>query len=105
MPYRIEFAAAAKADLRCLPKRDQVKVLDKIEVHLTHQPTLQSKSRIKRLRQGTFPPYRLRVDEVRVYYDVHEDDQVVIVYGIVRKEKSADWLDSKSESHEKERGP
>ena len=55
--------------------------------------------------QGTFPPYRLRVDDVRVYYDVHEDDQVVVVYGIVRKEKSADWLDSKSESHEKERGP
>jgi hypothetical protein len=24
------------------------------------------------MRPGTFPPYRLRVDEFRVYYDVNE---------------------------------
>lgn len=92
MPYQIEFAGAAKDDLRALRKSDRVKVLDRIETHLTYNPQLQSKSRIKVLRPGTFPPYRLRVDEFRVYYDVDEARQTVIVFGIVRKEKSTEWL-------------
>jgi mRNA-degrading endonuclease RelE of RelBE toxin-antitoxin system len=66
--------------------------LDRIETHLTSQPTLQSRSRIKRLRAGTYPPYRLRVDDIRVYYDVDEAVQLVVVLGIVPKSESAAWL-------------
>ncbi len=40
MPYRIEFVNAAKTDLRALRKSDRVKVLDRIETHLTHEPKL-----------------------------------------------------------------
>jgi mRNA-degrading endonuclease RelE of RelBE toxin-antitoxin system len=101
MPYRIEFVNAAKADLRALRKTDQVKVLDKIEAHLIHQPTLQSKSRIKSLRPGTFPPFRLRVDKFRVYYDVNESEQLVIVYGVVPKTQSTAWLSRSTEGHGK----
>jgi mRNA-degrading endonuclease RelE of RelBE toxin-antitoxin system len=67
MPYRIEFADEAQLNLRAVRKSDQVKVIDRIETHLTYQPSLQSRSRIKSLRSGTFPPYRLRVDEFRIY--------------------------------------
>ena len=74
-------------------KTDRVKVLDRIERHLTHQPERQGKSRIKRLRPGTFPPYRLRVEEFRVYYDVDEHRQRVVILGIVPKAQSAAWLD------------
>ncbi len=101
MPYRIELSNAAKLDLRALRKSNQVKVLDKIELHLTHQPTMQSKSRIKSLRPGTFPPYRLRVDELRVYYDVIEPQHLVVVYGIVRKTESEVWLQRSSENRRK----
>lgn len=101
MPCRIEFVNAAKADLRALRKRDQVKVLDKIETHLTHRPTLQSRSRIKSLRPGTFPPFRLRVDEYRVYYDVNESEQLVIIYGVVPKAQSTAWLSRSTEGHRK----
>lgn len=99
MPYRIELSDAAKLDLRALRKSSQVKVLDKIEMHLTYQPTMRSKSRIKSLRPGTFPHYRLRVDELRVYYDVIEPQHLVVVYGIVPKEESEAWLEHSSKDH------
>ncbi len=92
MSYRIEFVSAATNDLRALRKSDRVKVLHRIERHLGHQPTRQSKSRIKALRPGTYPPYRLRVDEFRVYYDVKEPERLVIVFGVVLKTRSAAWL-------------
>lgn len=70
MPFAIEFEQDAWQELRAFRKGDQVKVLKAIEAHLTYEPTRQSKSRIKQLRAGTKPPYRLRVDEFRVFYDV-----------------------------------
>lgn len=101
MPYRIELSDAAKLDLLALRKIDQVKVLDKIEMHLAYQPTMQSKSRIKSLRPGTFPPYRLRVDELRVYYDVIEPKRLVVVYGIVPKKESEAWFHRSSKNQRK----
>ena len=82
----------AKDDLRRLRAVDRASVLDRIERHLTDQPMAQSRSRIKRLRAGTYPPYRLRVDDIRVYYDVDEAKHLVIVLGIVPKDESAAWL-------------
>lgn len=92
MAFRIELGDEAKANLRRLRGVDRAKVLDRIERHLTDQPASQSRSRIKRLRAGTYPPYRLRVDDVRVYYDVDEARHLVIVLGIVSKSESAAWL-------------
>lgn len=92
MAFRIELVDEAKVDLRCLRGVDRAKVLDRIERHLTDQPMAQSRSRVKRLRAGTYPPYRLRVDDIRVYFDVDETKQLVIVLGIVPKSESAAWL-------------
>ena len=61
-----------------------------IEVHLRHEPTKVSKSRIKRLRQLQQPQYRLRVDDMRVFYDVIE--QRVEVLAIVPKADTDAWL-------------
>lgn len=105
MAYRVEFVSSAKEDLQRLRKTDQVKVLDQVERHLSHQPTLQSKSRIKALRPGTFPPYRLRIDEFRVYYDVDETLRVVAVYGVMWKERSEEWLRRSSERRQKGEKP
>ena len=46
------------------------------------------------MRPDTRPPYRLRVDEFRVYYDVLVEDMLVIIYGVVDKEYSLAWLDA-----------
>ena len=105
MAYRIELVEDAKADLLALRKTDRVKVLDRIEQHLRRQPTFQSRSRIKALRPGTFPPFRLRVDEFRVYYDVDESEKFIIVYGILAKSQSEAWLAQHTKRHQKGEKP
>jgi mRNA-degrading endonuclease RelE of RelBE toxin-antitoxin system len=49
-----------------------------------------SKSRIKRLRGLIRPQYRLRIDNLRVFYDVTE--QEVEVLAIIPKEQAQAWL-------------
>ena len=49
-----------------------------------------SRSRIKRLRGLLRPQYWLRVDEVRVFYDV--SGMTVEVLAIVLKSKAEAWL-------------
>ena len=61
-----------------------------MERHLRHEPTRVSKSRIKRLRGMSRPQFRLRVGEVRVFYDV--TSEAVEVLAIVTKEEAARWL-------------
>ncbi len=92
MAYQIEFVSAAVEDLKALRKSDQVTIIDRCRVHLMHEPTRQSKSRIKELREDVFPPYRLRADEFRVFYDVDEEDQKVIIHGIAHKDDAQAWL-------------
>ena len=55
-----------------------------------------SRSRIKRLRGLSRPQYRLRVGEVRVFYDVHE--RRVEVLAIVMKSDAASWLEEVGQS-------
>jgi mRNA-degrading endonuclease RelE of RelBE toxin-antitoxin system len=81
--------AAAKA-FRSLPAHRRAEVRDALERHLRHEPTRVSKSRIKRLRGMSQPQYRLRVGEVRVFYDVTRE--VVQVLAIVTKAEAAEWL-------------
>jgi len=90
--YIIDFESDAVEDLKALRKGERVRVLTAIEEHLTYEPTRQSKSRIKHLRPGSQPPYRLRIDTLRVYYDVRTDSKSVTIYGIVDKERSLEWL-------------
>ena len=92
MPFEIEMVREAKEDLERLRKTDQVRLLDRIEKHLSHEPTRQSRSRIKRLGGAVFPPFRLRVDEFRIYYDVYEAERKVVIYGVIRKPDSEAWL-------------
>ena len=77
---------AAKA-FRSLPAYHRAEVRDALERHLRDQPTRVSKSRIKRLRGLRQPQYRLRVGEVRVFYDVTRE--AVEVLAIVTKAEAA----------------
>ena len=64
---------------------------DAIERHLRHEPTKVSRSRIKRLRGMARPQYRLRVDEIRVFYDVAET--AVEILAVVPKAQAGQWLE------------
>ena len=81
--------AAAKA-YRALPAYHRAEVQDALERHLREQPTRTSKSRIKRLQGLSQPQYRLRVGEVRVFYDV--TIKTVEILAIVTKAEAARWL-------------
>jgi mRNA-degrading endonuclease RelE of RelBE toxin-antitoxin system len=65
-------------------------VRDALERRLRHQPLVVSRSAVKRLRGLRHPQYRLRVDELRVFYDVTEG--TVEVLAIVPKELAEVWL-------------
>ena len=67
-----------------------------MERHLRHEPTRISKSRIKRLRGVRRPGYRLRVGDIRVFYDV--SDAVVEVVAIIPKEQADRWLSEWAEA-------
>jgi mRNA-degrading endonuclease RelE of RelBE toxin-antitoxin system len=91
MRFEIVLAPQAAQDLRDLPARRRAEVRDAIETHLRHEPKKLSKSRIKRLRGVSKPQFRLRVGEVRVFYDVR--DETVEVLAIVSKAQAQAWLE------------
>lgn len=91
MRFEILLAPEAIQDLKHLKAHDRAEVRDAIEVHLRHQATKTSRSRIKRLRGISRPQYRLRVGEIRIFYDVTKN--VVEILAIVAKSESAEWLE------------
>lgn len=95
MKYRVTLSPEARAHFHGLCAYDRAKVRDAIDDHLLHAPTAESKSRIKRLRDLRKPQYRLRVDGLRVFYDVEQDE--VIVVGVVEKTHAEEWLAEKGE--------
>jgi mRNA-degrading endonuclease RelE of RelBE toxin-antitoxin system len=98
MNYAIVFSPEAVDDLHHLKANVRAAVQEAIETHLRHQPTKTSKSRIKRLRGLSRPEYRLRVDEVRVFYDVTETS--VEILAIVSKAEADQWLEQAGEPDE-----
>jgi len=95
MRYEIILAPEAVEDLRALTARTRAVVRDALERHLRHEPTKTSRSRIKRLRGVTRPQYRLRVDDIRIFYDIA---RAVEVLAIVPKSRADAWLKRYAES-------
>lgn len=90
MPFEIVLAPQAIEDLKRLSASVRATVRTALETHLRHQPGKTSRSRIKRLRGLLRPQYRLRVDEVRVFYDV--SGATVEILAIVAKSEAETWL-------------
>ena len=90
MPFAIVFAPEAVEDLRRLKANIRVAVRTAIEAHLRHEPEKVSRSRSKRLRGLPRPQYRLRIGEVRVFYDV--SGATVEVLAIMAKSEAESWL-------------
>jgi mRNA interferase RelE/StbE len=90
MPFEIVLAPEAVEDLRRLAAHLRAAVRAALDTHLRHAPGKTSRSRIKRLRGLRRPQYRLRVGEVRVFYDI--SGATVEVLAIVAKSEAASWL-------------
>ena len=89
--FEIILAPTAATALKNLTVPIRTGVTKALAAHLTHEPTKVSKSRIKRLRGLSQPQYRLRVGDIRVFYDVTETQ--VQVLAIVTKAEAQSWLD------------
>jgi mRNA-degrading endonuclease RelE of RelBE toxin-antitoxin system len=93
MRYDLVLAPSAVRALRALPAHLRARVRDALEQHLRHEPTKVSKSRIKRLRGLSRPQFRLRIDDIRVFYDVTHT--TVEVLAIISKAQAAEWLEER----------
>jgi len=91
MRFEIVLAPEAVADFRALKANFRSSIRDALDTHLRHEPQKTSRSRIKRLRGLARPQYRLRVGEIRVFYDVSDD--TVEVLAIIPKSEAAKWLE------------
>ena len=90
MRYAIVLAPEAVEDFRALKANLRSTVREALGTYLRAEPTKVSKSRIKRLRGLSRPQYRLRVGEIRVFYDV--TGKTVEVLAIVPKSEAETWL-------------
>jgi mRNA-degrading endonuclease RelE of RelBE toxin-antitoxin system len=90
MPSEIVLAPEAVEDLKRLTANVRATVRAALEKHLRHEPEKMSRSSIKRLRGLRRPQYRLRVGEVRVFYDV--SGGTVEVLAIISKSETESWL-------------
>ena len=90
MAFDIVLAPEAVEDLRKLRANSRAEVTAALETHLRHEPAKTSRSRIKRLRGVARPQYRLRVGEVRVFYDI--EGSTVQVLAVVTKSEAEQWL-------------
>ena len=86
--YEIILKRSAIADLDALRKYDATQIADAMERHLQHDPTKESKSRIKRLRGLSNPDYRLRVGDYRVFYVADEDARRIDVLRVMHKDQT-----------------
>ena len=83
-------APGAVSDLRSLKAADRAAVKKGLETHLRHRAAAESRSRIKRLRGMSRPQYRLRLSDLRVYYDI--SGNTVEVLAIMNKSEAEKWL-------------
>jgi mRNA interferase RelE/StbE len=90
MPFDIVLAPEAVEDFKALRADVRADIRTALETHLRHEPEKVSRSRIKRLRGLRQPQYRLRVGEVRIFYDV--TGPTVQVLAIVTKLEADSWL-------------
>jgi mRNA interferase RelE/StbE len=90
MPFVIMLAPEAVEDLKRLTANSRATVRAALETHLRQEPEKTSRSRIKKLRGLLRPQYRLRVGEVRIFYDV--SGATVEVLAIVAKSEAESWL-------------
>jgi mRNA interferase RelE/StbE len=90
MAFTIVLAPEAVEDYKSLRAGIRAEIRAALETHLRHEPEKLSRSRIKRLRGLRQPQYRLRVGDVRIFYDV--TGTTVQVLAIVSKQEAGLWL-------------
>src|SRR5947207_10707486 len=81
MRFEIELSPDAQGQLEALNKSDQIRILNSIETQLRHEPLRSTRHR-KVMRSNLIASRELRVGDFRVYYDVDEPSNTVLLRAI-----------------------
>jgi mRNA interferase RelE/StbE len=92
MKYQVVIAKSAQETFKKLDAQWRSSLKKAMRTHLEKAPKQESKSRIKCLKGLRQPQYRLRVDKIRVFYDVNDEQGRVEVLGFVMKPDTVKWL-------------
>ena len=79
--YEVEYTPEARTDLNSFRKFEQKYILDEIDAQLQYEPNVETRNR-KKLRPNEVAEWELRIDNFRVFYDVHETAKIVKVEAI-----------------------
>ncbi len=90
MAHEIKLLGSAASELKRFRVYEQRRIVDEIEIHLRHQPTVPSRNRqclvgLTPSFEHTPPIWELRVGDFRVFYDVEPEAEVVYVRAVRRK--------------------
>lgn len=95
LSYRIEYSQEAIDHLRSLTTRQRSLIFDAVEKQLVDEPTIETRNR-KLMRPNPLSVYELRVQDMRVYYDVEEDPaKVVVIRAIGQKKRNVVYIGGK----------
>jgi len=84
MSYRVEVDSRAAKQIRTLEPRLRRRVLHEIE-NLRNDPRPRGCSKLKGRAQ---PAWRIRVGDYRILYRIHEDQHLVRIYGVLRRDEA-----------------
>jgi mRNA-degrading endonuclease RelE of RelBE toxin-antitoxin system len=88
LSYRIEYSPDAVDHLRGLSVREQRNLVDTVDEQLADQPTVETRNR-KPMRPNPIAPWELRAGHLRVYYEVQEEPEpVVLVLAVGVKDRN-----------------
>jgi mRNA-degrading endonuclease RelE of RelBE toxin-antitoxin system len=80
--YKIAYTIPTERHLRALSARDRRAVLDTVDRQLVTQPEVTAHNR-KRMRPNPLAEWELRIGHLRVYYDVEEDPEPMVLINAV----------------------
>jgi len=84
MNYRVEVEKRAVKHLSSLEARLRDRVLDVLD-SLCRDPRPQGCSKLK---GRSSPAWRIRVGEYRILYRIHDDQKLLRVYGVLRRDEA-----------------
>jgi len=83
--FQIDFTPDALEDLQLFRAYEQRQIIEAIETQLPYQPTQITRNR-KQLRPNALAEWELRIDNIRVFYDVDTELSLVKIEAIGYKE-------------------
>ncbi len=77
MTFTIEFADCIKEQFKYLNASQRSTTMKGIKKHLSFEPLNETKNR-KHLRPNTLAPLELRLEELRVFYEVNPEEPSIV---------------------------